>query len=71
MSFYKIRCILQSWLINPGMTVPYTWDNWETSKLRCVWSLYGSREEPSTISIAIGEVSAIDINSNSIREVKE
>ena len=45
----------QSWLLNPGLIVPYTWDSWDQSRPRLQWTIYGSKEEPAFINFSVGE----------------
>ena len=46
----------QCWLLNPGMTLNYTWDNCISSSSQIQWMVYGSEEEPFALKTSAGKV---------------
>ena len=47
---------LQCWLLNPGHSLNYTWDNPLTSEPRCVWTVYGGSDDPCTLRHVPGQI---------------
>ena len=46
----------QCWLVNPGMSLHYTWDNCVSTNHQAQWTVYGASEEPFQLKISPGKV---------------
>ena len=46
----------QCWLVNPSMSLHYTWDNCVRTNPQAQWTVYGSNDEPFQLKISPGKV---------------
>lgn len=46
----------QCWLVNPGMSLHYTWDNCVMPHPQLEWTVYGSNQAPAPVKISQGKV---------------